>query len=275
MINSLHQTKSEGVDGSLTNLLINEELESIQMVGDHVRTVATAFSQFPLNNHQCDTCLRHVGKPIFSEADFIAFLHATDHSRKTLYDSLWKRTQDQVNSEIQQAYATEIKSQQARIEGELLAADARYRVVRESEIKGLTERTLDKFSNEYFNSRRQAMCDSVDLSIKREKDSLLHQRQAELLPLSTSLMLTNARQALDEGLAESANANPTDPQLTQHTMASQALPGASQLDSVIANLSNMILAKINNLAELSSARVDRLTTALKFRLIRLECNNKD
>ena len=119
MINGLHQTKSEGVDGSLTNLLINEELESIQRVGDHTRTVATAFSQFSLNNHQCNMCLHHVGKPIFSEADFTAFLHTTDHSHKTLYDSLWKHTQDRVNSEIQQAYATEIKSQQARIEEEL------------------------------------------------------------------------------------------------------------------------------------------------------------
>jgi hypothetical protein len=161
-----------------------------------------------------------VGKPIFSKADFNAFLHATNHSHKTLYDLLWKHTQDWVNNEIQQAYAAEIKVRQARIEEELLAVDAHFRTIRESEIKILTERTLDKFSSEYFNTCQQAMIDSVDLLIRREKDTLTLQRQAELLPLSTSLTLTDAHQALDEGLAESSTANPTILQPTQHTAVS-------------------------------------------------------
>jgi hypothetical protein len=187
---------------------------------------------------------------------------------------MWARTQDQVNSDIKQAYATEIKARWGKIEEDLTAADAKYHAMKESEIMSMAEQSLEKFANNYFTTRRQAMIDSVDLTIRREKENLMHQRRVELLPLSTSLSLSDAHQALNEGLAESAAALPSNPQLPPPTSTSQALPGASQLDSVIASLSDMILAKINDLAVSSNAKMDSLADELEYRLTRRECDDK-
>jgi hypothetical protein len=142
-------------------------------------------------------------------------------------------------------------------------------MARDSEIRALTETSLDKFANEYYTTRKQAMIDAVDLTIRKEKQELLLRRQAELLPLSTSLSLDKARQALDEGLAETTNPANTTPHQT-----TQALPGASQLDPLIASLTDTIIAKINDLAVSSGAKVDKLSADLDFRLARLECKNK-
>lgn len=111
------------------------------------------------------------------------------------------------------------------------------------------------------------MINTVDLIIRKEKEALMHQCQAELLPFSTGITLSMAQQALDEGLTEST---PNGPLQTP----SQALSGASQLDPVIASFTHTILAKINELAETSSAKVDKLSADLNFRLSHLECKNK-
>jgi hypothetical protein len=268
MINSLYHTKMEGLDDVLLNILTNRELDLIKTAGGHAKTVATAFAQFPLNIHQCDSCLRQTGDPLLTEADFTTFLHATDRSQKALHHFVWKLTRKKADQEIERLYNAEIKARQSNIDSELQTADAKYRVAREAEIKSLTESSLNKFADEYYNTRKQAMIGAVDLTIRKEKDLLLHRRQAELLPLSTGITLNAARQALDEGLAESS-----DP-LNAPPPASLPLPGASQLDSVIAGLTDTIIAKINDLAETSNARVDKLSAELDFRLARLECRNK-
>jgi hypothetical protein len=103
-----------------------------------------------------------------------------------------------VNDELTKTYAAELQSYQQNIEEELQLADAAYQTTRESEIRALLEQALSKFTDEYYSSHKQAMIDTVDLTIRKEKTELLHQRQLELLPLSTSLTLDIAHQALDK-----------------------------------------------------------------------------
>lgn len=92
MINGLYRTKNEGVDDILLNILTNKELDFIREAGGHAKTVATAFAQFPLNMHQCDSCLRQAGTSLLTEADFTTFLHASDRSLKALHHYVWKHT---------------------------------------------------------------------------------------------------------------------------------------------------------------------------------------
>jgi len=110
------------------------------------------------------------------------------------------------------------------------------------------------------------MIEAVDLTIRKERDTLLHHCQVELLPLSTGLLLNAACQALDDGLVESSNSTPNPP--------SQALPGASQMDTIIANLSDTLLTKIIFLTKSSNAKVNKLSADLDFRLTHLECQDK-
>jgi hypothetical protein len=142
-----------------------------------------------------------------------------------------------------------------------------YRAQREDKIKFEVEKQLTPFTTNYYNQRRQAMIDMVDLTIKTEEESLLHKRRAQLLPLAasiTSTTLGDAHKALDEGLA--ATSNTETPQLTP-------LPGEDRLDSIIARLSDTFLAKLNDIATAasnSSSKIDQIATALDVRLSRLE-----
>ena len=138
---------------------------------------------------------------------------------------------------------------------------------REDEIKSATEKQLQSFSAEYYNSRRKAMLEMVDLTIKTEEESLLHQRRSQLLPLAASITTNSlgaAHQALNEGLA--ASTSDESPQSTP-------LPGKDRLDAIIARLSDSFLNKLNDVATAtsnSSSKIDQLVTALDIRLSRLE-----
>ena len=273
IIHGLNVTHAEGISDAMVINATPSGENLLQTMRDNAMTVATALTHYPLQLQQCDTCLRSVKQPIVSEDEYTAFIHATDRSRQALHDFLWERTLVRVNKEINSAYDTEITKRHAHMERELQEEGAKFRAAREAEIINRTEQDLGKFSDNYYNSRRQAMIDSIDLSIRREKENLLHQRRAELLPLSTSIALNDARQALDEGLAESST-TPRVSQRTQPTNPSQLLPGEDRLDSVIANLTDTLITKINDLAVNSNAKFDKLAAELDFRLSRIECKDK-
>ena len=113
------------------------------------------------------------------------------------------------------------------------------------------------------------MMKMVELTVKTEEEALLHQCRAQLLPLAstiTSTALGAAHKALDEGLAASNNASTEAPQPTP-------LLGEDKLDSIIAWLSESFLAKLNDVATVtsnSSSKINQLAVALDIRLSRLE-----
>src|SRR6267142_3886200 len=167
---------------------------------------------------------------------------------------------------IECLYIAEVKTCQDNIMAELQVVDAQHQLCKEAEIRHQTELALDRFATNYYDTRKQAMIEAVDLTIRKERDTLLHHCKVELLPLSTGLLLNAACQALDDGLVESSNSTPNPP--------SQALPGASQMDTIIANLSDTLLTKIIFLTKSSNAKVNKLSADLDFRLTHLECQDK-
>ena len=49
-------------------------------------------------------------------------------------------------------YTAEIQTQQANIETELKTVDAKYHIMRESEIAALSEISLNKFADKYYST---------------------------------------------------------------------------------------------------------------------------
>ena len=207
--------------------------------------------------------------------EYTALLHSSDRSRAAVKDHVWKLVLKQIDNEIKETIARETTSRKALVDAQAKLNADQYRAQKEAEIITEVERQLATFSTEYFDNRRQAMMDAVDLTIKTEEEALLHKRRAQLLPLAstiTSTALGAAHKALDEGLAASltnSQANRTNSATPQST----PLPGEDKLDSIIARLSDSFLAKLNDVATAtsnSSSKIDQLAAALDLRLSRLE-----
>ena len=75
MINCLFCTKSKGMDDILLNILNPHKLDLLKVVSGHSKTVTTAFTQFPLNIHQCDSCLCQVKNPLLIKAVITSYWH--------------------------------------------------------------------------------------------------------------------------------------------------------------------------------------------------------
>jgi hypothetical protein len=267
MINGISRSYKASANESLISIILPKEQGILSNLRENAKTVATALAKFPFHEHQCDTCLRRVDNPIMTPDEYTALLHATDRSKDAVSEHVWEKVMEQVNKHMNDQVVKETTARKALVDAQARLDADQYRVQREAEIRIITEKKLNSFTTDYYENRRKAMVDMIDITIKAEEESLLHQRRAQLLPLAASITSSDlgaAHKALDEGLVSSAN--PESPQSTP-------LPGEDRLDSIIARLSDSFLNKLNDVAAAtsnSSSKIDKLAEALDLRLSRLE-----
>jgi hypothetical protein len=275
MINGISLSYTANANDLIFSTLMPEERVLLSDLRENAKTVATSLAKSPTQPNQCDKCLRRVGNPVMSLDEYTALLHSTDRSRAAVQDHVWTLVLKQIDDDMKESIARETSSRKALIDAQIKLNADQYRAQREAEIIAEVESQLAPFSTEYFDSRRQAMMNMVDLTIKTEEESLLHKRRAQLLPLAstiTSTALGAAHKALDEGLAASTPTSQSN-HTTTETPQSTPLPGEDRLDALIARLSDSFLAKLNDVAttaNISSSKIDQLATALDMRLSRLE-----
>jgi hypothetical protein len=275
MINGISRSHKARANDSLVSILLPQEQAILSDIREHAKTVATAFAKFPIRENQCDTCQGWVESPVMTPDEYTALLHSTDRSRAAMKNHVWELVLKQIDEQMKDNVARETNARKALVDAQAKLAADQYRAQKEAEIRADTEQQLANFTTEYYNSRRKAMTDMVDITVKTEEEALLHQRRAQLLPLAstiTSTALGAAHQALDEGLAASSTntqTNCTNPESPQST----PLPGEDRLDSIIARLSDSFLNKLNDVATAasnSSSKIDQLAASLDMRLSRLE-----
>ena len=275
MINGISLSYTAKANDLLFSTLMPEEQTLLSDLRENAKTVATSLAKFPTQENQCDSCLRRVENPVMTPDEYTALLHTTDRSRAAVKDHVYTLVLKQIGDEMNETIARETASRKALVDAQSKLNADQYRAQKEAEIITEVERQLAPFSTEYFDSRRQAMIEMVDLTIKTEEEALLHKRRAQLLPLASSITSTTlgaAHKALDEGLAASSTATQTNHANTAN-LQSTPLPGEDRLDSIIARLSDSFLAKLNDVATAannSSSKIDLLASALDLRLSRLE-----
>ena len=264
-----------GSNDLLFSTLMPGEQALLSDLRENAKTVATSLAKFPTHQNQCDSCLRRVENPVMTLDEYTSLLHKTDRSRAAVKDHVWTLVLKQIDEEMSESIKRETASRKALVDAQSKLNADQYRAQKEAEIISEVESQLAPFSTEYFDSRRQAMMNMVDLTIKTEEEALLHKRRAQLLPLAstiTSTAIGAAHKALDEGLAASLNTAQTDQASTADTQPTP-LPGEDKLDSLIARLSDSFSNKLNDVATAasnSSSKIDQLATALDMRLSRLE-----
>jgi hypothetical protein len=275
MINGISHSFTAKANDFLFSTLMQEERILLNDLRENAKTVATSLASFPTQQHQCDSCLRRVEQPVMTLDEYTALLHSTDRSRTAIKEHVWVATLRQLDNELSVTVAKETESRKALADAQIKHDANQYRTRRETEIKAEIDKQLDPFTTDYYNQRRQAMIDMVDLTIKTEEESLLHKRRAQLLPIASTITaspLGAAHMALNEGLAASSNNTQTN-SVSNDVPQSTPLPGEDKLDAIIARLSDSFLAKLNDVAVAasnSSSKIDQLASALDLRLSRLE-----
>src|SRR6266852_4178269 len=275
MINGISHSFTANANDLLFSTLMPDERVLLSDLRENTKTVTTSLAKFPIQQNQCDSCLRRVENPIMSLDEYTALLHSTDRSRAAVKDQVWALVLKQIDNEMTEAVARETTSRKALVDAQSKLNADQYRAQREADIIAETEKQLAPFMSDYFDSCRQAMMNMVDLTIKTKEETLLHKRRAQLLPLASTITSTSlgaAHQALNEGLAASSTISPTNHANTE-TPQSTPLPGEDRLDSLIARLSDSFIVKLNNVATAarnSSSKINQLATALDLRLSRLE-----
>jgi hypothetical protein len=275
MINGISHSFTANANDLLFSTLMPEERILLSDLRENAKTVATSLAKFPTQQNQCDSCLRRVESPIMTPDEYTALLHSTDRSRAAVKDFVWALVLKRIDDDMKESIARETTSRKALVDAQAKLNADQYRSQKEAEIISDVERQLAPFSTEYFDNRRQAMLNMVDVTIKTEEEALLHKRRAQLLPLASTITTTAlgaAHKALDEGLAETSTNTQTNCANTE-TPQPTPLPGEDKLDSIIARLSDSFLAKLNDVATAannSSSKIDQLATALDLRLSRLE-----
>jgi hypothetical protein len=275
MINGISTSFKANANDLLFSTLMPEEQVLLADLRENAKTVATSLAKFPTQQNQCDSCLRRVENPVMTLDEYTALLHSTDRSRAAVKDHVWALVLKKIDEEMAETITRETTSRKSLVDAQTKLNADQYRAQKEADIIAETERQLAPFASEYFDSRRQAMMNMVDLTIKTEEEALLHKRRAQLLPLASTISSTSlgaAHKALDEGLAASSTTPQTNRANTE-TPQSTPLPGEDRLDSIIARLSDSFLAKLNDVATAasnSSSKIDQLASALDMRLSRLE-----
>jgi hypothetical protein len=275
MINGISHSFTANANDSLFSTLLPQERVLLSDLRENAKTVATSLAKFPTQQNQCDSCLRRVESPIMTLDEYTSLLHSTDRSKAAVTDFVWSLVLKKIDEEMTEAIAKETISRKTVVDAQSKLNADQYRAQKEAEMMSETERQLVTVAEEYYESRRKAMMDMVDLTIKTEEETLLHQHRAQLLPLASTITTTAlgaAHKALDEGLAASVVDTQTNRANTE-TPQSTPLPGEDRLDSLIARLSESFLTKLNDVATAtnnSSSKLDQLATALDLRLSRLE-----
>ena len=98
MIHRVVCSFSNNPSANLCTTLLPSELAILNQLCDNVRTVATTFTSFPINSNQCDMCLCHVDAPTIFKQEFLALLHAINHSRLALKEHLWQTSLQQIEN---------------------------------------------------------------------------------------------------------------------------------------------------------------------------------
>ena len=264
MIHGVVRSFSNNPSADLCTTLLPSELAILNQLRDNVRTVATAFTSFPINSNQCDMCLRHVDAPTVSEQEFLALLHATNRSRLAIKEHLWQTSLQQIENQIQSNAEQEFQVRSAAMEADLQARLDHFRVNKEAELTAQAEK--------YFATREQEMLKAVELTITQKQDRLLSQLSAETQQPNPS---PRAGPIPSEGRPAATSPDTTDTDIaTPRPSPSQLIPQEDRLDSVIAQLKDSFITQMNELASTlataSNARLDKLAADMEYRLNRIE-----